>query len=380
MSRSGHHTISGVTSRKPEKSTSPTSDHAGDVLFSSLVLDSTFPVPVPPEAIVNDLGSEFSAEAPTNRTESLQLERRGVTSHRQEQLWDKELVFQQSILSKLMSVGKIDIAGKMATCHTVVSYQRCQGCGKAKKFFNRCELFFCPVCAPRLSFERKEQVEWWTREINQPKHVVLTVRNTADLTKPYVQFLKSQLAKLRRSKVFSAVTGGFYTLEVTNEGRGWHVHFHLLVNARWIDASELAIVWGKLVGQDYAIVKIKDCRQGDYLREVTKYAVKGSELASFTPQQMVEFITAFDGVRFFGVFGDLYGKRTEYAEWIASLQEIVTTCECGCTVFKIMSEQELQWLNAQDVTATRPPPPVKHPELKLDDSKRIAGDLGAIRL
>lgn len=272
-------------------------------------------------------------------------------------MWEREILFQQSILAKLREISKIHLAGKMAECHTVKTFKRCTGCRKVTHFFNRCELFYCPVCAPRLSRERKESIEWWTKQIHQPKHVVLTVRNTCDLTKLYVQFLKGQIGKLRRNKVFSGVKGGFYSMEVTNEGRGWHVHFHLLCDAKWIDSRELAIVWGKLVGQDFAIVKVKDCRDKSYLQEVTKYAVKGSELAKWSPAEIATFIETFSGVRFFGVFGNLYGKRTEWREWIEAIRDIKPVCACGCDSWRLLSPEELLWEEETRAGLTGQPPP-----------------------
>ena len=297
-------------------------------------------------------------ETPRSEPNSLLLEIRGVTSHpRQGVMWEKELVFKESILAKLRGIGKPDLAGKMAECHTIESLKRCTGCRRVSRFFNRCELFFCPVCAPRLARERKQSVEWWTKQVKQPKHLVLTVRNTLDLTKPYVQFLKSQLAKLRRSKALSSVKGGFYSMEVTNEGRGWHVHFHLLIDTPWLCMPDVSETWGKLVGQDFAICKIKDCRGASYLQEVTKYAVKGSELAGWNGLTISEFITAFAGVRFFGVFGTLYGKRSEWREWIKSIQEIKPLCPCGCDSWHILSPEELLWEQETRGGLTGQPPP-----------------------
>ena len=321
---------------------------------------------------------------PESRTEpaSIQLETRGVTSHRsQKLLWENEIVFQQSILSKLKTVGKGHLAGKMATCHTIQTFKRCTSCQKQSSFYNRCELFFCPVCAPRLARERKESIEWWTEQINQPKHIVLTVRNTSSITKAYVQFLKGQLQKLRRQNVFAHVRGGFYSMEVTNEGRGWHVHFHILCDAKWVQASSLATVWGRLVGQDFAIVKVKDCRSHDYIREVTKYAVKGSQLAGWCATEIAEFIESFTGVRFFGVFGSLYGKRTEWSEWIKAIREIKPQCSCGCNQWRLLSPEEILWEEETKAGITGQPPPqvkqvsIAQGDLPLDGTQMLAWKL-----
>lgn len=332
-----------------------------------------------PEPETASFEVDFTPEIARSEPNSLLLETRGITSHRlQAVMWERELIWQESILARLKSIGKGHLAGKMAECHTIETFKRCNGCQKVTKFFNRCELFFCPVCAPRLSRERKLTVEWWTKQVRQPKHLVLTVRNTSSITKLYVQWLKGQLSKLRRAKVFSAVKGGFYSMEVTNEGHGWHVHFHLLIDTPWLCMPDLSQVWGKLVGQDFAIVKIKDCRGDDYLKEVTKYAVKGSELAKWSGLTIAEFIETFDGVRFFGVFGSLYGKRTEWKAWIEAIREIKPLCKCGCDSWRILSPEELLW---EEETRTglgaNPPPspnrvPLSQFDLPIDGQNSMA--------
>jgi len=301
---------------------------------------------------------DFTPEIERSEPNSLLLETRGLTSHPvQRVMWEREIVFQQSILAKLRSIGKVALAGKMSECHTIETFKRCTGCRKVTKFFNRCEQFFCPVCAPRLSRERQQSIEWWTKQVQQPKHLVLTVRNTSDLTQEYVKFLKRQLASLRRLKVFSSVKGGFYSMEVTNEGRGWHVHFHLLIETPWLNMRDISEQWGRLVGQDFAIVKIKDCRGEAYLKEVTKYAVKGSELASWSPEDIATFIKTFKGVRFFGVFGSLYGKRTEWRAWLDAIQDIRPVCSCGCDSWRILSPSELLWEEETGAGRSGVPPP-----------------------
>lgn len=167
-------------------------------------------------------------------------------------------------------------------------------------------------------------------------------------------------------------------MEVTNEGRGWHVHFHILIDAPWLCMPEVSETWGRLNGQDFAIVKIKDCRGAEYLAEVTKYAVKGSELSKWSGDEIATFIESFDGVRFFGVFGTLYGKRTEWKAWIESLTEIKPVCSCGCDTWRLLSPEELLWEEETRGGLTGQPPPrqpqipVTQPDLPLDGTKFLA--------
>jgi hypothetical protein len=314
--------------------------------------------------------------------EAVKLEHRGVTSQSAEQRQgpDRQRVFEfvptilrDTICRKLADFGRLDLTEGIGDCHSRRTVKQCTGCRKHSVFFNRCETKFCPICAPRLARERRETVEWWTKQLTQPKHVVLTARNTETITKERVLAFKEAFQKLRRRKLTRNWLGGFYSLEVTNEGRGWHLHMHVLVNARFVPADQLAVEWGKLIGQDFAIVKVKDCRDRSYLGEVTKYAVKGTELAGWTGADIAALMDAFEGVRVFGVFGELFKKRAEFREFLEALQGELPRCECGCDKWRILGEDEFNWeeIEREILLGPRPPPscgvnpPAVHPEFRL---------------
>lgn len=289
---------------------------------------------------------------------SIKLERRGVTSQIPKQgfLFAKELVFKESIVAKLDEAHRQDLADLVRGCHLTKSVRQCRGCKAHSVFWNRCDVKWCPICQGRLARERRESVEWWTQQIHQPKHVVLTARNTEEITRESVLAFKAAFAKLRRRTFASNWIGGFYSLEVTNEGRGWHLHLHALVDAKWIDSGELARQWADCVGQDMSIVKVKDARDRSYLQEVTKYAVKGSEFASWSKPDIIAFIESFEGVRTFGVFGSLYKKRTEWKEFLDGVRDSRVTCDCGCKVWRIFSESEWEWEEAKNGPPVFAPP------------------------
>jgi len=269
---------------------------------------------------------------------------------------------------KLRTAGLDDDAQKLEDCHSRFIIQLCTGCSVVKKFPNRCDNFFCPECQPTLSRARAKSVEWWTIGLSQPKHVVLTVRNIPDLTRGHVKQLKRWFRNLRTRKFARGWHGGFYNIECTNEGRGWHLHIHALIQARYIDKFQLSEQWSQITGKMGRIVDVRDCRKADYLKEVTKYTVKGSQLAAWSPDKIAAFVTAFKGVRTFGVFGELYGKRTEYAEWLAANATKATRCPCGCDEFKYYDEHE--WLMKDLVPfeslPTRPPPQQPDPQIQFD--------------
>jgi hypothetical protein len=252
-------------------------------------------------------------------------------------------VLKQTIIKKLLDVDRPALAEPLITCHTKATIKLCSGCYTPKVFLNRCEVFYCPCCAKRLANDRRKSVEWWCGQIRQPKHVIVTTRNTAGISASRVREIKAAWSRLRRRSFAKNWRGGFYSLEVTNEGRGWHLHIHALVDAPWIDSGRLATEWADCVGQDFAIVKVKDARAGDYLRELCKYIVDGNALASWKPEVIRDYIEAFKGQRTFGCFGVLYKLRQEHKAFLESVQTDKNQCECGCSTFRYFSESEWEW-------------------------------------
>jgi hypothetical protein len=373
----------------PPEATAPTSGDDVSAAPSPITIDGSYqtgegiditpPSPRLDSLDVLPIGDKAAASAAV----PLKLEKGGVTSHfenptqpgvevsrlkpaprpkvlKQSELWRAQSLWKQTVIDKLHTIQRFDLTEKLVDCHTRTTYAVCNGCGTHRAFQNRCERFYCPECQPRLSQDRKTAVEWWTLRIGQPKHVVLTVKNSPVMSRDYVKWFKDKWAKLRRRKFASGWQGGFYSLEVTNTGNGWHLHLHALIDARWIDNRELAIQWGKLCGQDSAIVKVIDCRGSDYLREVTKYAVKGVDLAKWDPVDIAYFVDAFTGLRSFGVFGTLYGKRTEWKEFLASIKDSSGSCECGCDSWRYMAEWEWE-ISGETVAHCQLPNPPPSP-------------------
>lgn len=298
---------------------------------------------------------------------SLQLEKRGTKPQKtQLVLWQKQTIHKNSVAAKLRSIGRVEEASTLEHCHTEFTIGICRGCSAVNKFPNRCDLFFCPECQPRLQSDRQKAVEWWTREVHQPKHVVLTCKNTPNLHKGHVQEFRKWFTRLRRSVFARKWLGGFYRFEVTNEGRGWHLHLHALINAGWIDEFQLSELWTKITGGFGRIVRVKDARGKSYLDEVTKYAVKGHQLSAWTPEQIAEFIDAFKGVKTFGVFGSLYGARTKFAEWWKQVRGTKPICSCGESNCNYMTECDYDIMKLQLVPDSKAiPPPIPDSTLQF---------------
>lgn len=259
----------------------------------------------------------------------------------QSEFWNSAYAHSDTIVTKLRSIDRGDLATRLDDCSRSEVVITCLGCFKRAFVRNRCESRWCPLCVPRLARRRRDELHFWTRTLTQPKHVILTARNTSTLTRERVRTFKSGLARLRRSKLCTNWKSGTWSLETTNESRGWHLHAHLLVECKWIDSGPLAQKWGRLVGQDFAIVKVKDARKEEYLRELVKYVVKPAQLASWSAEDIATFMDAFSRGRTFGVFGTLVGQRSEWKSVVKSLRKERSKCECGCNNYQV--EDSVTW-------------------------------------
>ena len=302
--------------------------------------------------------------------EAIQLEIRGINSHPAEapeghkvvpptaEFWRKQTVHKNSVAAKLRVLNMDTEAEKLENCHSYYTICQCNDCGAVRKFPNRCDLFYCPECQPGLARDRESQVHWWTSMLSQPKHVILTLKNVPDFNRAHLDQLTKWFLALRRRKFTRNWIGGFWSVEVTNEGRGWHIHLHALIEAKWIDSGELALQWDSITNHMGRIVCVRDCRGKSYLQEVMKYAVKGSQLAAWSPEQIRTFIRAVDGKHTFGVFGKLWSARTEFAEFIATMKAAKPRCDCGGCNQSYYSETEwtLRELRQNGPAPSRAPP------------------------
>ena len=247
-------------------------------------------------------------------------------------------IFCRSILGKLQSAIRENPPSEKAARH-IKNFElcgqkemvlMCELCGTTKKIRNRCSLKWCPRCAQAVSFKRRELMTKLTAGCFGVKHVVLTQRNFYTDLVAEIGLARKRFAKILRQKIFSKVRGGCSSIELTNERKGWHLHFHLLMDAGFVDAKELSVAWGGLVGQDYAIVKVIPVEEKSYVQEVCKYVVSAQELAKWTGEQILQFIEALAGRQMFSTFGSFRGmkKIAKLAIEFEKLEE--EPCACGC--------------------------------------------------
>lgn len=253
--------------------------------------------------------------------------------------FESQEIFKLSIEAKLTELGVNDQwFTNFQRCGRETFFSMCVNCQSVKEMSYQCSQKFCPRCNWRIAAKRRDLLQKLTAGISGCKHVVLTQRNFEHLTREKIQESRKNLLRLRKQKIFGRVSGGCASLEFTNESRGWHMHWHLLLQSSFISSSELAVKWGQLVGQEFAIVKVLDVSEKSYLQEICKYAAKGSEIARWNGNQILEFVTAMRGTRMFTVFGKFIEMR-KFAQAILNCEKVESVCDCGCGL-KIFGETE----------------------------------------
>lgn len=126
-----------------------------------------------------------------------------------------------------------------------------------------------------------------------PAFMTYTVRNGPDLGERMDHLRKGlrTLSERRRdirkgnrgSSEFGAVAGAVGTLEVTNRGKGWHPHAHMLVMLdRYVDQKALSAEWHSITGDSFVVGITRLDPLADPIEafvEVFKYALKFGDLS-----------------------------------------------------------------------------------------------------
>lgn len=187
------------------------------------------------------------------------------------------------------------------------------------------------------------------------------MKNVSDLSLDGVRGLRRAFGKLRHRRAWKAhVKAGVASIEVTNEGKGWHPHLHAALDCLWLAdkvrppqfgqtptthpeiykaaAQELESAWAKCLKQPTASVRIKRCSAETISKEVLKYSVKGSDLLE-CKEPIGDLIRALDGTRLLTTFGKAHGssvrdirkeaKAKHSLEEKAFRDELPARCHCG---------------------------------------------------
>jgi len=308
------------------------------------------------------------------------LRRRGLTDNRpvhalddpsdpqnpRSESHDQARRFRAKVLSRLELEEEDELAEKLRKCGelTVII---CTGCGGKHEAEKRCSLKWCPVCQRKRATQRSLRYEKAAAAMKWPMHITLTRANLATISQADVHALKKAFKALRRQVLWKTnVLGGIVSVELTNTGKGWHPHMHILADCEWLAvetpkpqrwhsrerkkqlcksaSQELERAWSTCIDQLVSSIKVRRCDGITAVREVLKYAVKGSDLAD-SPEAIGPAIRAISAGRLCTPFGSLYGLDLKDAK------KPPLKCQCG----------EASWMLESVVEHLRTTRPRKRP-------------------
>ena len=162
----------------------------------------------------------------------------------------------------------------------------------------------------------------------RPVMVTLSVRNGDDLSerldhlRASMKTLHHRRHRAKQPSVMHDVEGGVYSVEVVNNGKGWHPHAHAIwmvdqdheafTDSRTWALQKLSAEWHAITGDSF-IVDARPIEPTDEENpfaagfcEVFKYAVKPAELGR---NLLLEAFPVLTGKRLVGAFGCFFGIK-----------------------------------------------------------------------
>jgi len=206
--------------------------------------------------------------------------------------------------------GLASIAGNLYDCQETESLVCCRACHGHWWTPTRCRLRVCPLCAYDKAQQRARFVQGMIGQMQYPKLLTLTIDRWRESPQAGIKHLRACLNKLRRSKLFRAVAGGAYNIELIEKEDGWHIHVHLIMSCPYLPYQRLFSAWKNITGQRFVSVDIRAAKSKRQQSYAVKYACKTATYDQ-DPAAIVRWYNATLGCRLFATFGKWYNATLE---------------------------------------------------------------------
>ena len=177
-----------------------------------------------------------------------------------------------------------------------------------------CRDRLCPTCSGRRATTSRTHLLKITAGMNSVRFITLTRRSDGSPLADAVDHMDSSFRKLRQSGVWKAsVKGGVAILEVTRHHKTghWHPHLHVLVDGSFFPHAQLKKAWMEASGGSFIVdIRIVHDRAAA-AGYIAKYITKGTALASWGTDEIVEFAEAMHGRRLIRTFGSCHGVKID---------------------------------------------------------------------
>lgn len=244
-----------------------------------------------------------------NDSEFCNVLNRKVMSHRQKGI--KEVL--GTVYKKEKVIDNFLMCGEKSTSMICPN-----GCGQVTSNL-KCNYIFCPECGLRrytkFIIKYKRRMKKW----QNPKHMILTLKNKKQITRQdFIQFstywknFREYIKRYNKNKLKNVpnptnyqiqIKEGIRIYEISNKGKGWHVHMHVLMESNYIQQETISKIW-KQVTKHSHIVYIKSVK-GKALKQcinyVGAYMTKGHDYQNI--KQLIDIYLNVGEIKIMSTFG-----------------------------------------------------------------------------
>lgn len=221
--------------------------------------------------------------------------------------YSKEEELLEPVAFEAERIGMSKMAWKLRHC--LADSVILENSTEIKAFPIPCNHKLCPVCSKRNAWQLKKRLV----DKIEPGYLFLTLtwRTSEDrylseyIDRGKVAFRKLTQNKGKKSEFLPLRKGYFWRLELT-PGKGFHPHFHCVVDSKWIDVDQLENRWKQCLGASAGkcwISYIKQGNQQDAAAEVAKYLSKS--IIHFDSSRWWFLDDALNKIRTYGAGGTL---------------------------------------------------------------------------
>lgn len=196
----------------------------------------------------------------------------------------------------------------------------CAHCGRPHRVQLNCGDRTCPDCRKKWFGYHFQTLLDCVSNWKAVYFLTLTIRNIED-----AQWGRFQVDKLRKDfslfrRRFRSIDGGFYVVQATNRGKGWHLHLHILFDGHYLPKDAISKAWQEITGS--FVVQIETVNNP---KKAVRYLLSDFlQSPRIRPEDRADYNGVFKGLRLVQPFGK-YRKL--------KLRVPYKCPECGCDLW-----------------------------------------------
>ena len=177
----------------------------------------------------------------------------------------------------------------------------------------KCHDRFCTPCSQERSFRIRTSLLNHMFKRRNLSIITLTLEHDGKPLAERMDRLTKCFRLLRNKPLWKKnVPGGVSIIEnkVSSKTGGWHCHYHIVAEAKYMPQKELSAAWYGVTGDSYIVDVRRVGAMTGAVQYITKYITKGTDPKDpRDPEKLREEIIAFTGRRLVSTFGTWRGLQ-----------------------------------------------------------------------